>query len=293
MWQGRNDGDEVIHNRLFKCLDASSNTHLLGFCSSLGVHRNQGRIGSELAPNVVRKNMANFAIHDDFSFNDLGDIAGFDNLEKGDELLYKQVINILKDNDYGVLIGGGHESSLAPIKAALDIKKSIGVVNFDAHFDVRKQPLHTSGNSFYMAYEYAKEKNYKYDYLCLGASVLSNTKALFNTMNEMNAKYVLDINYDNSSEIVKNFINNNDYIYISIDTDVFSLDIAPGVSAPSVYGINLKQALSVLKILFESKKVIFADICEFNPNYDVDNHTARLVAYLTYYLLRKGNIYEI
>lgn len=37
MWQGRNDGDEIIHKRLFKCLNHSSNNKLLGFCSSLGV----------------------------------------------------------------------------------------------------------------------------------------------------------------------------------------------------------------------------------------------------------------
>lgn len=31
MWNGRDDGKEIIHKRLFKCLDKTSKTKLLGF----------------------------------------------------------------------------------------------------------------------------------------------------------------------------------------------------------------------------------------------------------------------
>lgn len=293
MWNGRDDGKEIIHKRLFKCLDKTSKTKLLGFCSSLGVERNKGRIGSENAPLKIREFMANFAIHDDFSFDDLGNISEFSDLENANEMLYEKVLNSLKNNEYCVILGGGHESSLAPIKALLDSKKSVGVINFDAHFDVRIQDLHTSGNSFYKAYEYAKEKNYKFNYLCLGASSLSNTKALFNTMDTMGAKYVLDYEFDKSFDVLKDFLNANDYIYLSIDIDVFSLSIAPGVSAPAVFGISLKQIIPLLNLIFDSKKLLLSDICEFNPLYDFDNHTARLSAFLAYYLLRKEKLYEI
>ncbi|TKX32893.1 formimidoylglutamase [Campylobacter aviculae] len=290
MWQGRNDGDEIIHKRLFKCLNNSSKNKLLGFCSSLGVQRNHGRIGSELAPKIIRKNMANFAIHDDFDFEDLGDIENFDTLEIGDDLLYCKCLEILHNNHYGVILGGGHETSLAPIKALLDYKKSVGVINFDAHFDVRIQKLHTSGNSFYKAYEYARKNNYHFSYLCLGASTISNTKALFQTMKDIKADYVLDNEFEKSTKAIDNFLKQNDIIYLSIDVDVFSQSIAPGVSAPAIFGINLKEILLLLKLIFESKKVFLADICEFNPKFDIDNHTARLVAYLAYFLLSKGEI---
>ncbi|EAI8624314.1 formimidoylglutamase [Campylobacter lari] len=290
MWQGRNDGDEIIHKRLFKCLNHSSNNKLLGFCSSLGVQRNNGRIGSELAPKIIRKNMANFAIHDDFDFDDLGDIENFDTLELGDELLYHKCLEILHNNHYGVILGGGHETSLACIKALLDYKKSVGVINFDAHFDVRIQELHTSGNSFYKAYEYAKENNYNFSYLCLGASKLSNTKALFQTMDNMKASYVLDTEFEKCIEVIKNFLKQNEVVYLSIDMDVFSQSVAPAVSAPAVFGINLKEILTPIKIIFESKKVALADICEFNPKFDIDNHTAKIAAYLAYFLLSKGMI---
>lgn len=287
MWKGRNDGNELIHQRLFKCLNSQSNNKLLGFCSSLGVERNHGRIGSELAPKIIRKNMANFAVHDDFNFDDLEDIEGFDCLELGDDMLYNKCLEILHNQHYGVILGGGHETSLAPIKALLDYKKQVGVINFDAHFDVRKQNLHTSGNSFYKAYEYAKENNYHFSYLCLGASQLSNTKALFQTMKNMQADYILDHEFENSIKAIKEFLKQNEVIYLTIDMDVFSQSIAPAVSAPAVFGISLKEILQPLKVIFESKKVFLADICEFNPHFDIDNHTAKVAAYLAYLLLRK------
>lgn len=290
MWQGRNDGDEIIHKRLFKCVNHSSNNKLLGFCSSLGVQRNGGRIGSELAPKIIRKNMANFAIHNDFDFDDLGDIEHFDTLELGDELLYHKCVEMLDNNHYGVILGGGHETSLACIKALLDCKKSVGVINFDAHFDVRIQALHTSGNSFYKAYEYAKANHYNFSYLCLGVSKLSNTKALFQTMDTMKASYVLDTEFEKCKEAIEIFLQQNDSIYLSIDIDVFSQSLAPAVSAPAVFGISLKDIITPLKSIFESNKVALADICEFNPTFDIDNHTAKLAAYLAYFLLTKGSL---
>lgn len=287
MWQGRDDGKAKIHNRVFKCLNKNSKVKLLSFCTSLGVQRNKGRVGSELAPNIIKENMANFAVFDDFSFDDVANIDNFSSLEQGDEILYKKCLALLKDDNYCVILGGGHESSLAPIKAALDYKKSIGVINLDAHFDVRKQKLHSSGNSFYKAYEYAKSKNYEYNYLCIGVNKLSNTQALFNTIKQMKAEYILNTNMHELDTKLKAFLDKNDFIYLSIDIDVFSLSIAPAVSAPNVFGINLEQALKALDMIFKSKKLIMSDVCEFNPKYDIDKHTAKLAAFLAYLLLRK------
>ncbi|MBM0637443.1 arginase family protein [Campylobacter sp. VicNov18] len=290
MWQGRNDGEEACHKRLFQCLNKNSNNKLLGFCSSLGVQRNHGRIGSELAPKKIRENMVNFAIHDDFDFDDLGDIENFTTLEMGQDLLYHKCLELLKNNHYAVILGGGHETSLGSIKALLDHKKQIGIINFDAHFDVRIQQLHSSGNSFYKAYEYAQKNHYNFSYLCLGASKISNTKALFQTMQNMKAQYVLDNEFEKSQKMIEEFLEQNEFIYLSIDIDVFSQNIAPAVSAPAIFGISLKEILPLLKLIFNSKKVFLADICEFNPKFDIDNHTAKLVAYLTYFLLSKGNL---
>ena len=290
MWQGRDDGDDIIHNRVFKCLDKNSQTKLLGFCSDMGVERNKGRVGSKNAPKIIRKSMANFAVFDDFCFDDLGDIENFDTLENADKILYQKLFDCIANDNYCVVLGGGHETSLSGINAIIDSKKSVGVINFDAHFDVRKQDLHTSGNSFYNAYMHAKQNGCKYNYLCVGANKLANTKALFDTMEEMNASYVLDSDFDSVENAINDFIKQNDFIYLSIDVDVFSYVYAPGVSAPSVYGIALKDILKPLKILLDSNKVLLADICEFNPVYDIDGHTAKLCAYLAYFLLRKGNI---
>ena len=69
--------------------------------------------------------------------------------------------------------------------------------------------------------------------------------------------------------------------------DAFSSAYAPGVSAPSPFGLTPEFGLKVLEYLFASKKVISADIAEMNPTYDLDDCSATLVARLVDYMVTK------
>ena len=77
-----------------------------------------------------------------------------------------------------------------------------------------------------------------------------------------------------------------DHVYLTIDTDVLPSAVAPGVSAPAAYGVPLPVIEACLERVKASGKLRLSDIAEFNPKYDINGHTARVVARLAWTLLQ-------
>jgi agmatinase len=65
-----------------------------------------------------------------------------------------------------------------------------------------------------------------------------------------------------------------DVLYISIDLDVLSPEVAPGVSHPESGGISMAELIEILQTAFATKKVGYADIVELNPLLDKTGITA-------------------
>ena len=87
---------------------------------------------------------------------------------------------------------------------------------------------------------------------------------------------------------LSHFIDQNDYLYLTIDIDVFPASTAPGVSAPAVRGVPFEIIEPIIFDILTAKnpegipKLLLADMAEFNPNFDIDNQTARLAARLAW-----------
>ena len=58
------------------------------------------------------------------------------------------------------------------------------------------------------------------------------------------------------------------HLYISIDLDVMQPPIVPGVSHPESGGLSLTEVVEILELCFQSQKVQYVDIVEFNPMLD-------------------------
>lgn len=152
------------------------------------------------------------------------------------------------------------------------------------HSSINIKP--SSGTPFNQIQQYCEEKQWPFHYACLGVSRASNTAALFERANELDVWYVEDKDLSHLNHVyhltqLQHFIDNCDYIYLTIDLDVFPAAIAPGVSAPAARGISLDTInLFLERILHYKNKLVIADIAEYNPTYDVDSQTARLAARL-------------
>jgi formiminoglutamase len=266
--------------------EQSSGVAFLGFECDEGVKRNKGRVGASKGSDELKKAMGGFAYHQTSKLYDCGKVVANEDLEKSQEELALHVTALLKNNHFPMVLGGGHEVAFGSFMGLYNhFKDDIAIINFDAHFDLRKNKVATSGTPFAQIASTCKEFNY----MCLGVSKAANTKALFAQAEALHVKYILDTKmtymYINDiKEKLDNFLKQKEYIYITIDTDVFPAYQVPAVSAMAGRGVDVGLVYDVLEYLFENyrNKIKLVDIAEYNPKYDINEIGKKVVSRLIY-----------
>jgi len=304
-WTGRKSGQELyLHEKVQfdgpneSNVSSSQKTFaLLGYACEEGVQRNQGRIGAIDGPDAIRKQLAKMPNHLDTrtEFFDLGSIQCLDgDMEAAQTILSKKVTQLLKKNAFPMLLGGGHDIAYGHyngIKEYLGKGKSIGIINFDAHFDLRNNSKgNNSGTPFYQIAQDCNQEGSEFKYLCLGIRQDANDSSLFKTAEKLGVEYMSATKFSMAyaKTVVRtllDFIAQVDYLYVTIDLDGFSSAYAPGVSAPSPMGFSPQVVLESLELIINSRKMISLDIAEMNPKYDIDNQTAKLAASLVHFVM--------
>lgn len=305
-WTGRIDSTENFDafrwHQWVKLLDLSSETlkpfegtlgiALLGFCSDTGVRRNLGRAGAVNGPKAIRKELCNMpcwfesAVH----IFDAGDIHCIDDdLESAQAELSVAVKKLISLNLFPIVLGGGHETAYGHYNGLKSVfKEPIGIVNFDAHFDLRPYPNGgTSGTMFRQIAEDCLNRSEPYHYLCIGVQRYGNTVDLFKTAERLGVHHILSKDLIDLSawQVVKSledFTDPLEHLYVTICIDVFSSAFAPGVSATQPLGMDPELAFQMLKYLFKTQKVRGFDICEVSPRFDQDSTTANLAKVLIF-----------
>ncbi|GAA3549073.1 formimidoylglutamase [Zobellella aerophila] len=270
---------------------------LIGFCSDEGVRRNKGRVGAAAGPAAMRKMLASLAWHQSAPVYDAGDVVcEGEALEQAHVALAGQVAECLAQRQLPIVMGGGHEvafgswSGLAQHLAKQQVSPRIGIINFDAHFDLRDPGfVVSSGTPFAQIAQSCEQKGWPFQYACLGVSRASNTQALFNKAEQLQVlvwedRAMTQARLPELQAGLDAFIGGCDHLYLTIDIDVFPAAQAPGVSAPAARGVALDVIEPLIEQIKASGKLRLADLAELNPEYDVDGHTARLAARLIHTL---------
>ncbi|MGE8358142.1 MAG: arginase family protein, partial [Microvirgula sp.] len=129
-------------------------------------------------------------------------------------------------------------------------------------------------------------RGWPFHYACLGIAAPSNTAALFARARELGVQWVDDQSMrDWHPAILGDFIDRVDAIHLSIDLDVLPASVAPGVSAPAAFGVELAVIERIAAQVRASGKLRLAELAELNPRLDIDSHTARIAARLAFQLL--------
>lgn len=292
-WNGRDDGPGPEHLRWHHVVGTGSaaDVAFLGFRSDEGVRRNKGRPGAADGPSAIRAALASMALPGPVEVADLGDVEIADGaLEAGQERLGGVVTELLDEGQFVVVFGGGHEiayGSYLGIAESARVRSGakLGVLNLDAHFDLRADETPSSGTPFRQMADRERQRGENLHYAALGISQPSNTRALFDTADELGVSYLLDdlcgaANLDLVDEFVDRFLLACDVVYLTIDLDVLPAAVAPGVSAPAAYGVPLETIQHVCERVAASGKLALCDVAELNPGLDIDNRTARTAARL-------------
>jgi len=313
-WTGRFDGNGPEHRRWWQAVAPYADVVaagaaegsppgsgkdarpavLLGFASDEGVRRNKGRTGAAAAPAAIRKALGPLAFHLGRTVADAGDVAvSAGALEDAQARLGSTVTDLLDSGHLTAVLGGGHETAYASYlgmsgSQAVQQGRRLGVLNLDAHFDLRDEPVPSSGTPFLQMARAEAAAGRDFRYAVVGISEASNTRALFDTARELGVQYLLDedCEVDRVRAFVAAFLADIDILYLTIDLDVLPAAVAPGVSAPAAFGVALPVISAVCRQVAGSGKLVHLDVAELNPTFDVDGRTAKVAARLLDTLLR-------
>ncbi|MCP1365100.1 arginase family protein, partial [Halomonas sp. BBD48] len=161
LWQGRIDPepDSERWHQMVQPLTkgATPGCALLGFACDAGVARNQGRVGAAEGPTALRRALASLAWHRQGPAYDAGDVrCEGDAMEGAQQALAGHLVPLLDEGHLPIVLGGGHEMAYASwsglaqhLAARGETAPRIGIINFDAHLDLR-DPAHvrSSGTPF-------------------------------------------------------------------------------------------------------------------------------------------------
>ncbi|GAF61469.1 LOW QUALITY PROTEIN: formiminoglutamase [Psychrobacter sp. JCM 18903] len=314
LWTGRAEPFETARARYWYQLAKpyeDQNIGLIGFACDQGVSRNQGRVGARAAPPLIRRAFATLPVIAELQkrfdgqlstlLGDAGDIYCHDDddfaahtLEQAQLKYADKVSAIVKQGGLPIGLGGGHAiayGSFLGLWQALENESEanatlpIGIINFDAHLDIRQSDVATSGTPFRQIAEHLDAHVQPFHYCCIGVSRFSNTAALFDRAEQLGVHIISDedCHYQPRqilADQVISFINQVDVVYLTIDMDCLPASVVPGVSAPAAYGIELGFVERMVKTIMATGKVKMADIAEINPTFDIDARSCKVAARL-------------
>ncbi|NLU65894.1 formimidoylglutamase [Streptomyces sp. HNM0574] len=304
-WTGRDDGPGADNLRWHHVVTvdgdptAPADVAFVGFRSDEGVRRNKGRQGAANGPQALRRALAPLALPAPLTAVDAGDVVvGDGDLESGQHRLGALVAQQLDSGRPVTVLGGGHEVAYGSYSGMvrsglLRDGARLGVLNLDAHFDLRDDIRPSSGTPFLQMAQSEERYGRELNYRVLGVSQPSNTQRLFHTADKLGVRYLPDIecgplHLAGVTAFVDEFLDSCDVVHLSVDLDVLPAGTAPGVSAPAAHGVQMDVVEYVCARIAASGKLKLCDIAELNPDLDVDNRTARAGARLVHRMATGG-----
>jgi formiminoglutamase len=298
IWSGRTDHIEnrtsFRYHQVVELVDLGASLHstdtcaIIGFESEEGVRRNKGQLGAAKAPNALRSELAKLPWK--FPVNkrlvDVGNIQYMDtDLEKAQQQLGDSIANALEKKMTPIILGGGHETAYGHylgVRKSIGENASLGIINIDAHFDLRSYDKQSSSGTMF---KQILEQDEKSSYFVVGIQRYGNTQELFDTADRLGVKYEFEENMhignmDKLTTALEQFMSQHDFVFLTLCTDVLNAAFAPGVSAPSPFGLDPSVVRSIIRTVTSHEKTLSFDISEVNPILDENNRTVKLGAYL-------------
>lgn len=247
------------------------------------------RSGSRFAPTKIREvsqYIETYSIRldkelDEVEYFDQGNIITYPNIKDSIEVIMKVINSLRKIGKNIIVLGGEHTITLGVING-LDKTDKVGLVIFDAHFDLRDE--YPPGYKVTHATVMRRILDFfpKDNVLFLGVRAFSKEELFFAKSSRIRFLTSLDLmkRLDSCLEILKEFLRSFDEVYISIDMDVFDPGFAPGVQNPEPEGLVPTIVLDLVQVIYENCKIIGADIVECSPPYDKADITSILAARL-------------
>lgn len=189
------------------------------------------------------------------------------------------VANALACNAIPVVLGGEHTVTYAAVAALAAAHKTFGIVQFDAHADLRETYEGTTWSHACVTRKIIEELNLP---VCqIGVRSLCEE--------EIAARQAFNIHALDASAIARGRTLDGalpeqfpDKVYITFDVDAFDAALMPATGTPEPGGLDWWTAVSLLQQIAGARTIIGCDVVELAPIPTLHhcNYTAAKLAYL-------------
>jgi len=255
-----------------------------------------GRAGSRQGPHAIRHALADLLGYDADTGMDLdgmppvGDVGDVDVLHTDVNATWDRITAVTTDlageEAPLIVLGGDHGLTFPVLRGVVaGSGKRLGVVNLDAHYDLRPsyhgQPA--SGVPFRYALERLDGAIRAEHCTHIGMTGWANSRgaAAYAEQAGLRVYSCEDLRAGSLDAIADAAIERAagaDGLWISIDIDVVDGAFAPGTGNPTVGGIDSRELLRLVRLLAAAPAVVGLDVVEVAPQYDVSGITAKLAA---------------
>lgn len=245
-----------------------------------------GRRGAAKGPDAIREALEGVKTHSfeagpvgtTRSVGDLGDVT-VDSMDP--RSIQQQVAGVTADlhasDALPVFLGGDNSVTVPNVEPLLD-RGSVGVVNLDAHLDVREvREAPTSGTPYRQLFEAGLDA-----YVCLGARHHETSSAYADYLEERGGEVVtaeaVGRDLDRAVQQARDAVAGVDHLYVSVDCDVLEAAAAPAVSAPTPGGLTTRELFRIVRRLAGDDRLAGFEVVECAPPLADGDRTARAAA---------------
>lgn len=253
--------------------------------------------GACFAPGTIRKALSGFTTYSieeeidlaKWTIQDLGDIAmHVTDIAMSQDRVYETIQGLVEENPswLPIVLGGDNSITYPSVKGFAKAKGNVGVIQFDAHHDVRNlvDGGPTNGTPFRNLLE--TQTILGSNLIQVGIRDFSNSKTYHNYVknHDVTIYTMEDVRQNNMKKMmessVKKLEKSVDFVYVSVDMDVIDQSQAPGCPAIGPGGMDTTDLFEAVTYLGEQSIVGGLEIVEVDPTVDFRDMTSRVAAHV-------------
>lgn len=211
---------------------------------------------------------------------DFGDVDMSGTWEESFGRVEDEALKVMKHGKFNLFIGGDHSVTIPLHKAFAKSRKGekIGVIHFDAHFDLcdcYDGHIWSHANTEKRALDDIINPK---DLLFLGirAAEPEELEIIKNNpeITVLSASDVDDMGWKECAEIIYNKFKDYDHLYFTLDIDVLDPAFAPGTGTPVSGGITSRELIKLVRFMLNRLPINDMDIVEVAPPLDSNDITS-------------------
>lgn len=172
----------------------------------------------------------------------------------------KEAEKVIKRKQFLLSLGGDHAISLGPIMAAADAYPDMGVVQIDAHLDLRDE---WNGSRYNHACVMRRVSgDLRIPVVPIGIRSYSVEEAEYVKKKNLAPFYAHEIDACDNSWYSRVLDHLPEYVYLSIDLDGLDPAVLPGTGTPEPGGLSYRQLVQLIKVIGANRTVVAADVTE-------------------------------